>query len=237
MAIAIDVASGFANGTALTAVTGSFTPAANTLLVAVASIGNGNDVAGLGSTAITDSRGGSWTLLKRQATTANSTSEVWCRDGGTSLAMTVTATSQVVGQIDVALEVWSLTGAAVTASQTGATKGQATTACSAPIVTTTTGAMVFGALGYTLAGVTLTANGVTTVGGQINGTAGDTEATYRATSTVGTPGSTTIGFTDTLAANTTMALAEILPTAAASSRRVAPIRVPNAVAMIRSSVT
>lgn len=211
MSVAIDVASNFVSGTALTATTSTFTPAANTLLVAVVSIANGNDVAGAGSSVVTDSRAGTWTLLCREAIATKATAEVWCRDGGTSLAMTVTATSQVTGQIDVSLQVWSLTGAAVTASQTGATKVQNTSTSSAPIVTTTAGALVFGAFAYTVAGVTLTANGITTIGGQFIGTAGDTCASFRATSVVGTPGSTTLGFSTSLASACSLSLVEILP--------------------------
>jgi hypothetical protein len=219
VAVAVDVAPSYASGTALVAVTGTFTPVANSLLVAAVAIGNGNKVAGSGSSAVTDSRGLTWTLLAREAVGGDATAEIWSRDGTTSLAMTVTATSQITGQIDVGLQIWSLTGAAVQAGQTGATKIQATTSFSAPIVTTTAGSWVAGALGYADLQITLTANGITTIDGQVQQTGGgDTEGAFHATSTTGTPGSTTLGCTNSTGFAPALALAEILPVATLTTR-------------------
>lgn len=224
MAVAVDVAPAFVSGSSLVAVTATFTPAANTLLVAAVGIGNGNVVAGSGSSVITDSRLGTWTLLARQAAGGTATTEIWCRDGTTSLAMTVTATSQVTSQIDIGLQVWSFSGAAVKASQTGAIKNQATTSFSAAIITTTTGSYVVGAAAYQDLQIVLTANGITTIDGQVEQSGGgDTEGAFHATSTTGTPGSTTLGFTNSTGFAVNLTLAEILPTGGAVAAKIRPL--------------
>lgn len=237
MALAIDVKSNFASGSGQTATTTSFTPAASTLLVAVVGIGNGNGVAGSGSTVISDSRSGSWTLRAREVMSGGSVAEVWCRDGTTSAAMTVTATSQITGQIDVCLQVFSLSGAAVTASQSaGATKTQGTTSFTASIVTTVTGSFVAGALGYSDNQIVLTAATGTTMDGEIEQVGGgDTEAAFHATSMTGTPGSTSFGFTNSTGFTVALALAEFVPPSTATTL-VRPFRSVNPAVLTASAV-
>jgi hypothetical protein len=219
VALAVDVRPAYATGSALVAVSPSFTPAANSLLVAVVGIGNGNVVAGSGSSVITDSRAGTWTLLAREAITGKGTAEVWCRDGTTSLLMTVTATSQITNQIDIGLQVTSFSGAALTVSQTGATKIQGTASFSASITTTITGSMVVGAIGYYDNQVTLSASTGTTIDGQVQqGGGGDTEGAFHSTAFTGTPGAATIGCSNSTSFNVALAMAEILPAGSSVSK-------------------
>jgi hypothetical protein len=94
-----------------TATTASFTPAANSLLVAVAVCGSSGT--GIETCPVTDSLGSTWTLLKR-ANTNNfaGTAEIWVLDAGSSpAARTVTATITGSTGVGVALTVKVLTGA------------------------------------------------------------------------------------------------------------------------------
>lgn len=210
MAITVNVQPAFAaaNGAAVTSA--SFTPTSGSLLVACVGIANGNGVAGSGSSAITDTGGHTWHLLKRQANSANATAEVWVADNASTSAITVTATSQISLQIDICLQVISYLGAAPFASQTGATAG-ASNAGTVAIVTTVTGSQVVGGYGFSTTVATLTAAALTTIFGQNNGSAGDTDAAFKATSLTGTPGSTTLGCTEGALTSQAIAFAEIVP--------------------------
>lgn len=215
MAITVNVQPAFAaaNGAAVTSA--SFTPTAGTLLVACVGIANGNDVAGAGSSAITDTGSHTWHLLKRQANSAHATAEVWVADNASTSAITVTATSQISLQIDLCLQVIAYNGAAAFASQTGATAG-ANDAGTVAITTTVTGSQVVGGYGFSSTVATLTAAAATTIIGQNNGSAGDTDAAFKATSLTGTPGSTTLGCTEGALATQAIAFAEIVPASTAA---------------------
>lgn len=209
MAITVDVQPAYASTSTLTVTTASFTPTSGSLLVALVGIGNGSGTAGSGSSVITDTGSHSWTLLKRENPSASSTTaEVWVANNTATSAITVTATSQITGQADIGLQVVSFLGTANVAGQTGASA--VATASSVSVVTTETGSQIVGAFGY-FTSVTLTANANSTIYGKFNGTAGDTAAAFKATSLTGTPGATSVGFTNTTNANMSIAAVEILP--------------------------
>lgn len=221
MAITVNVQPSFAaaNGAAVTSA--SFTPTAGSLLVACVGIANGNDVAGSGSSALTDTGSHTWHLLKRQANSAHATAEVWVADNASTSAITVTATSQISLQIDLCLQVISYNGAAAFASQTGAVAG-ANDAGTVAITTTVTGSQVVGGYGFSSTIATLSAfSAATTIIGQNNGSAGDTDAAFRATSLTGTPGSTTLGCTEGALVTQAIAFAEIVP-ASTTAPAIAP---------------
>lgn len=201
----------YATANTATITTGSFTPANNTLLVAYCSMGNG---AGTSSSlgTVTDSLSGSWTRLAGDASTTGGVAEIWCRDIATGASMTVTYDPGGSGAsgLDIICKWYS--GAAATASQPGATATLGgTTAYTKAITTTKTGSLVAGAYGRATDAQTLVANSSTTILGQVNGSSGDTASLFRATNQTGTPGSTTLGFTNVAGGANRMALAEILP--------------------------
>lgn len=213
MAITVDVQPAYATSSTLVATTASFTPTAGSLLVALVGIGNGGGTAGAGSSVVTDTGSHTWTLLKREAPTASSTTaEVWVADNASTSAITVTATSQVANQLSVGLQAISFLGAAPKVSQTGATA--VATASTVSVITTQTGSQVVGAFGYFTA-ITLVANANSTILGQFHtSTSGDTEAAFKAISLTGTPGATSVGFTNTTNANMSIAAVEILAASA-----------------------
>jgi hypothetical protein len=196
-----------------TAVTGSYPPAANSLQVAIVTCGNGDNFAWTSLT-VTDSVSGSWTRLVNVLATTGAGVQVWVKDAGSSPpAQTVTATASMSGTAEgLAIQTRQFTGAAPAASQTGVTAAQnALTAYTKAITPGTTGSQVVGAFGRSTNSVTLTANGSTTIYSQGNGSGGDTECTFKATSlsTSGTP--VTVGFTNAAGGSNCFALAEILP--------------------------
>lgn len=215
MAITVDVQPAYATSSTLVATTASFTPTAGSLLVVLVGIGNGLGTAGSGSSVITDTGSHSWTLLKRENPSASSTTaEVWVADNASTSAITVTATSQVANQLSVGLQAISFLGAAPKVSQTGATA--IATASTVSVTTTQTGSQVVGAFGYFTA-ITLVANANSTILGQFHtSTSGDTEAAFKATSLTGTPGATSVGFTNTTNANMSIAAVEILAASSGS---------------------
>jgi len=220
----------YTTANAATVTTGSFTPASNTLLVAYCSMGNGaGSASSLGT--VTDSLSGTWTRLAGDASATGGVAEIWCRDIGASpSAMTVTYDpgGSAASGLDIICKWYG--GAALTASQPGATATLGgTTAYTLAITTTTTGSLVAGAYGRATDAQTLVANGSTTILGQVNGSSGDTAALFRATSQTGTPGSTTLGFTNAASGANRMALAEILPTpASGAAGAVASLSLPPA---------
>jgi hypothetical protein len=194
------------------ATTASFTPVANSLLIAEVTVGNSTG-SGLTTGAITDSLSSTWTLLKRSNISGSGCSEVWGMDAGASpAARTVTLTGTAsVGQGTV-LTVKVLTGAAAVASCLGASVAQGTTATSASITTTTAGSYVAGGVSHSEANVALTANGSTTLDSNFaDASNGSSYATFHATSLTGTPGAIILGLSTATSANYVIALAEILP--------------------------
>lgn len=200
----------YATANATTVTTGSFTPANNCLLVAYCSMGNGAGTASsLGQ--VTDSLGGTWKRLVGDASATGGVAEIWCRDIGTGASMTVTYDPGGSGASGLDIIVKQYTNALPSALQPGATATNGgTTAYTTSITTTTPNSLVVGAYGRATDAQSLTANASTTILGQVNGTSGDTAALFRATLNVGTPGATTLGFTNVAGGANRMALAEIL---------------------------
>lgn len=192
-------------------------PAASLILVMLATDGTATAVTG----AITDSGSHTYTLLKRQNTatvsTVGGTAEVWVFYSSGALSnVTVTATMSGGVAAGANLVVKVLTGAKTT--QTGATAGFSGTGSSTAatsISTTTTGAHVYGAVLNYASSTAYTANANSTIiDGFSDAVNGDWYAALKAASDVGTPGGTSIGFTNSNA-NFNLALAEILPAPAA----------------------
>lgn len=205
----------------------SFTPAASALVVASGGIGNGNGNTTTGIT-ITDSVGGSWTVLATKFNSPGASSILAVKDAGASpSAQTVTLTGAGATVTGAGLIVRQFTGAAPAASQTGAAVATGV-AASEPytqaITPTTTGSQVVGAYSQSTGAVSLTANGSTTIYGQVNGTNGDTECAFEASalSTASVP--VTVGFTNTGTTSATFSVAEILPAPATAASAPASIR-------------
>lgn len=129
--------------------TASFTPESGALLVALVS---GDGAANSPITgAVTDSLGGTWTLLKRQnagTATLGGLAEVWCRDSpGTALTVSVKNNNELgAGSTGGQLVVRTLIGALAAASQTGATGGASPSTGAVQVsVAAGTGNRVYGA--------------------------------------------------------------------------------------------
>jgi hypothetical protein len=207
----------YATANTATITSASFTPGDGLLLVA--QCGEGNGTGGASSLgAVTDSLGGTWTRLLGDNVSSGGVAEVWARDIVTGAAMTVTYDPGGTGASGLDLIVKQYASAKVTAAQPGATATNGGAAAySKAIVTTTPGSLVVGSHGRATSGVVLTANASTTILGQFQGTAGDTVAAFRASALTTTPGSTTLGFTNTAAVANYIALVEILPSSAPES--------------------
>lgn len=198
MALAIDASSpAVKTGTGTTTTTASFTPPANSLIVAVASCGNGAGTTGTtASVTITDSISSSWTLKKRQNLSGSGSSEIWMLDaGGSPSARTVTATTSLPG---VALTVLVFTGAAAVASQTG-TNIFGTPAVWQTSPTPTAVGSYFVSVGCdTSSNYALTANANTTTLNAFNdSTNGETLGHWRSTALTSSLTAISYGFTNT----------------------------------------
>jgi hypothetical protein len=206
-------ATAYTSANAATVTTPSFTPADSTLLVVYCSMGNGTGGASsLGQ--VSDSVNGTtgWVRLAGDASATGGVAEIWARDIGTGASMTVTYDPGGAGAsgLDIIAEWYS--NARPVASQPGATATNGgTTAYTTTVTTTVSGSIVAGALGRATDAQTVTANGMTTKLGQVNGTSGDTAALFRSTSLTGITGTLVLGFTNPAAGANRMALAEILP--------------------------
>jgi len=164
--------------------TASFTPEAGALLVALLSADVPTPGSGTGS--ITDSLGGTWTLLKRQnSTTANvaGLAEVWVRDSP-GAALTVSAT-QVTGVAANGgqLTVRTLIGALPAASQNGATAGNIFDTGAVQVsVAAGTGNKVYGSAFNWTASTAMTVLGNTTsITAFADATNGDNWASFKST--------------------------------------------------------
>lgn len=190
--------------------TASFTPPSQSLLVVMVAADGGN----VATTAtVSDSGSHTWTLLKRQNTTAvgalGGTAEVWCTylsSAPGSITVTASGWSTVGGNIVTKV----LLGAAQT--QNGATGGSggSSIAPTATLTPTQIGSRIYGAaLDFTTNAV-LTANGNSSSIDQFNdATNGDTWAAFKGAADTTTLTSTTYGFTNANAAYN-VAIAEIL---------------------------
>ena len=119
MPIAVDASSPTVvngGGSTSTITTASFTPPANSLLVAMATNGGSN------VPTISGSSGGAWTRLGSQHVNSRSV-QIWVCDIGASAAQTVTLAG--VLSVGSTLQVVVVTGASIAASQTGATASSA----------------------------------------------------------------------------------------------------------------
>jgi hypothetical protein len=159
-----------------------------------------------------------WVRLAGDASATGGVAEIWARDIGTGASMTVTYDPGGAGAsgLDIIAEWYS--NARPVASQPGATATNGgTTAYTTTVTTTVSGSIVAGALGRATDAQTVTANGMTTKLGQVNGTSGDTAALFRSTSLTGITGTLVLGFTNPAAGANRMALAEILPASTGST--------------------
>ena len=194
--------------------TASFTPAANSLLIAVATCGN-NTGSGTVTAPVTDSLSSSWTLLKRANGSGNGSTEIWALDAGASPAartVTVTGTGGA-NAIGVALCVKVLRNAAPAASCLGAfTVTGTTTAYTINITPATLGSLLAGGLVDIVASGALTLNGVTTSWQSVSDTT-DTEkyGAFRATALTTSLSQATLGYTNTAGDNQSIVAVEILP--------------------------
>jgi hypothetical protein len=186
-----------ANGTTKTTV--SFSPAASTLLVALVNI-DGSETGGAVTAAVTDSTGGTWTLLKRQNTvtaTVGGSAEVWCRDLSSAPgALTVSVIGSGTGMLPGgSLVVRSLVNASPT--QNGATAGATPTMADtmAVSVAAATGNRVYGTAFNYEGPIAITPNAATTaVLHQEDFTNGAVYAAFK--SSADTTGTATYGYTN-----------------------------------------
>lgn len=216
MAVVIDASTpAGANSSSASCTTASFTPAASSLIVALGTV---NSTAGGAPTGtVTDSLGSTWTRLARQNAGALGCAEIWALDIGASpAARTITMTSSTNRGCMVLPLV--LTGAANVAGQTATPVLQGTTSMQAAITTTQVGSLVVCSENYNFTSTTLTLNANTTlVFRALDSTQSATYSALRSTATTVTPGSVTIGYTDTGFAAVEMCLLEILPSGGAAA--------------------
>lgn len=197
--------------------TGSFSPPAATLLVALAC--GGWSSTGTVNVTIADSGSHTWTQgAKAQGAVASNfgvAAVYYCYLASAPGSITVSATyTGLSGGRFLAVRV--LNGAA--ASQTGAgsatfTATSTSTTASVAITTTTANSLVYGASDAATSSTTFTPNGATTQIGTTNSntTDGIACAAWRATSATGTPGATTLGGTWGAAEDGSVAAFEVLP--------------------------
>lgn len=199
----------YVSGNATTITTASFTPANNSLLVAMVAAGNGTGGA-ISLGAVTDSLGGTWTRVHYDYAGFAGLSEVWMRDISTGASMTVTWNPGGTVASGLSMKVQVLTGAKPLAQQTGAL------ACingiadfTKAITTTAPNSRIYGAFGRAQTAVALVGNGNTTIYGQIQGSAGDVASAFKS-GEIDTPQSVTMGFTNMDTAGQYMTLVEVL---------------------------
>ena len=129
--------------------TSSFTPESGALLVALVA-GDGNTNSAI-TDAVSDSLGGTWTLLKRQnavTATLGGVASVWCRDSpGASLTVSAKNNNELgAGSTGGQLVVRTLIGAKAAASQNGATGGASPSTGAVQVsVAAGTGGRIYGA--------------------------------------------------------------------------------------------
>jgi hypothetical protein len=213
--------------TTTSATTASFTPPANTLLVAVAECGNTTGT-GTVTAPVTDSLSSSWTLLHRANGDGNGSTEVWAMDTGSSpAARTVTVTGTGGAQaIGVALNVTVLAGTKPAATVEGASAAaNATTAYTVTITTTAAGSLVVGGITRWISAVTLVTDAATRSWQSVSdATNTESYGAWRAAAVTGTPGATTFGYTNAAAASNSLVAVELLAAAVPAGAGVIPRR-------------
>jgi hypothetical protein len=202
----------------------SFSPQANTLLVALFAVDGATGTAT--SVVVSDSKSGAWTLLKRQNTTSGTggSAEVWCQYLPTAPgSMTVSGTWAATGQPAGNMTIRCLLGAApVQPGATGGTGG-GSVAATATLTPTRFGSRVYGANVNYFTNETMTANANTSlIDSFIDSGNGDTWSTFKGLADTSSLVSTAYGFTHSVSQFNTAA-AEIL------AATVAPVIIGQAV--------
>lgn len=203
--------------TSTTFTSSSFTPVANSLIIAIGVVGNTTG-AGVLTGPITDSLSNTWTPLKIANGSGFGTVVVYAMDAGSSPAprtVTITGTGGA-NAIGVALTVKVLLGAKPVASQTGASNSfSGTSAYSLALTPTKFGSMVYGGLVNIInATGALVPNGSTNaIQSILDGTRTEKYGTFSSINSTTSPGfPITYGYTNTPATTQTMAAVEIIPT-------------------------
>lgn len=201
--------------------TASFTPQAGTLLVALLS---GDGSATLTTTgALTDSTGGTWSLLRRNNAVSNNvggTAEVWCRYlSAAPGSMTVTATGSVNSLGGGQLTVRCLMGASSTqpGAVNGASLGNAA-AVQASVAAGTGNAVYGAALNWTDSTAMTVLGNTTAVTAFVDTVHGDNWAAFK--SSAATAGTATYGYSSSKQGQ--LAAAEILAEAPLPDVAMAP---------------
>lgn len=216
MALVESAGAAWATNAGNSVTSGSYTPTANLLQVALCCLGNGNNGT-IASPAISDTASGSWTLLASAVTTTGPGAWVYCKDAGASPAAQTVTFGLTAGVDNTGIIVRQFASAKPAAQQNGVTAStgsSAVTAVTKAITPLTTGSQVVGAYGFSTTGRAVTANAATSIYGQNTITSNDTIASLEAVSlsTASTP--ITLGWTNATGGSNCFALAEILPSVA-----------------------
>lgn len=203
----------FASANAATVTTASFTPTANSLVVAYCAQGNGSGgAASLGT--VSSSIGGTTGWVRLTGLGDNwGVAEIWAKDAGASpSASTVTYDPGGTGTSGTTCIVAWYGGALPVASQPGGSgnNGSGSTAFTISITAAAIGSFIVGAVGRASSPITYTAAAGTTILGQFSGSAGDTACAFRRSVVTTATGATSIGFSATTLEQN-MAAAEIKP--------------------------
>lgn len=217
MAVAQAGTTAFASANTATITSASFTPTANSLVVAMVAMGNGTGGASSLGTLV-DSSGGTWTRKSGDSVSGSGVAEVWIKDAGASpVAQTVTYDPGGTGASGLVICVRWYTGAKAVASQTGATAvNGGTTSYATTVTPTNVGSIVCGSFARASDAQTLTATGATTSIGQVNGASGDTAGLYTSSVTT-TVAALSLGYSNAAAGINRQANVEIIPTAASAT--------------------
>jgi hypothetical protein len=211
VALALAASPAVVSGSGTTVTTASYTPTANSLLVALVAVGNPPGTATATTGAVTDSLGSTWTMKRRQnGTSGVGSAEVWMLDIGASpAARTITLTGSKSG---VLLAVLCITGAQSVASQTGATAVSATTnANTISITPTATGSYIVGVASETVVNYAMVAATSTTVVGALNDASnGGAYGAWRSTNTTTVTTAQTYGVTPAPTNETEKVAVEVL---------------------------
>ena len=178
--------------------TASFTPPANSLLVAVCNLGAAS---GTVTGTVTDSLSGVWSLRVRQNAASSGSAEIWVRDvGATPSAMTVTLTGSTGNSTQLSVRVVTNAGSAAQ-QQAGATAVKATSPADIPITAVAAGSQIYTSMVYTSASQALVVDSNTTaILSTQDATNGQTNGSAKMAGLTSAPGAYTVGWTNTVAA-------------------------------------
>lgn len=204
-----------------TATSGTFTPTANSLIVAIAACGNSAEKTGTGftiSSTFSGTTSNTWTICKVYVGASGSgLVGIWVMDAGSAPGSgTVTVTTAPTTAIDTCLIVRQFAGAQPAASQNGATNSAEGTINTISLTPNATGSEIVGGSGSGATGAAYTANGVTTIYGQTSG-GNSTYAVFEGNALTTGGVAQVLGYTSTAQAVTGMAVAEILAATTATS--------------------